>query len=530
MSTTDTIRAIALEDLVVSATGPQAERRKHFNKDAIDELAESIKTVGVLSPILARPVNGHFELVFGERRYMAAKLAGLEAIPASVRELSDEQVLEVQLIENLQREGLHELAEAEGYEQLHQFGHSAEEIADKVGKSKAYVYARMKLLALTKEARTAFYDGKLNSSTALLLARIPVDSVQREALKKITFERYHGAMSVREAQELIHREYMTRLSDAGFPTEDPDLVAAAGVCSACPKRTGNQPELFDDIKGADVCTDPTCFKAKREAHAARAIAQAKVAGQKVISGKEAKKVAPYGADSSNLHGYKALDAKSYEDPKNRTVRQLLGKDYQPTLLHDPESGKLVKVAPEADIKKALKDAGVKSTNSSGPNPQSAAEKKAKLEKKFRAALYAEMRDKFPAELGQMDLKTIALRFYDEMQQETQKQILSLWQWEPMKGKSGYGLDCHKPAADGIAGFDDAQIARFFFDLVFVKDLQVHTWSDEKPTLLLNTAKKLKVDAERIRRQLNADSIPKDLKQLRHAKRKGPKKAGARKGK
>lgn len=262
-----------------------------------------------------------------------------------------------------------------------------------------------------------------------------------------------------------------------------------------------------------MCTDPVCFKAKREAHAARAIAQAKVSGQRVISGKEAKKVAPYGADSSNLHGFKALDAKSYEDPKNRTVRQLLGKDYQPTLLHDPESGKLIKVAPEADVTKALKDAGVKSSSSSSSNPQSAAEKKAKLEKKFRAALYSEMRDKFPAELGQGDLKTIALRFYDEMQQETQKQILGLWQWEPVKRKGGYGLDTHKPAADGIAGFDDAQIARFFFDLVFVKDLQVHTWSDEKPTLLLATAKKLKVDAERIRRQLNVAAIPKAKKKV-----------------
>jgi ParB/RepB/Spo0J family partition protein len=462
-------------------------------------------------------VNGHFEIIAGERRFLGAKMAGLAEVIVDVRQATDEQVLEIQLIENLQREGLHELAEAEGYEALQeQFGHSAQEIADQVGKSKAYVYARMKLLALCKDARKAFYEGKLNSSTALLLARIPVESVQKEALKTITRERYDGVMSVREAQELIHREYMTRLSDAGFPTEDAELVPAAGVCSACPKRTGNQPELFDDIKGADVCTDPVCFKAKREAFAARTIAQAKETGQKVISGKEAKKIAPYGADSNNLQGYKPLDYKPYEDPKNRTARQLLGKDYQPTLLHDPDTGKLVKVAPEADIKKALKDAGVKAP-SGNSNPQSAAEKKAKLEKKFRAALYAEMRDKFPAELGQGDLKTIALRFYDEMQQETQKQILGLWQWEPQKRKGGYGLDYHKPAADGIAGFDDAQIARFFFDLVFVKDLTVHTWSNQPPTLL-TTAKKLKIDPERIRKQLNAASIPKAAK--KKAPRKG----------
>ena len=503
------IRAIALGEIKVSNTGSQAERRAHFDKGAIAELAKSIKAVGLLSPIIARPVNGHFEVVAGERRFMAAKQAGLTAINVSVRSLTDEQVLEIQLVENLQREGLHELAEAEGYEALQKLGHTANDIADKVGKSKAYVYARMKLLALSKEARKAFYEEKLNSSTALLLARIPVESVQKEALKEITRERYMSeTMSVREAQDLIHRNYMTRLSDAGFPTEDPGLIPVAGVCSACPKRTGNQPELFGDIKGADVCTDTVCFKAKREAFAARAIAQAKETGQKVITGKEAKKIAPYGADSYNMQGYKPLDSKSYEDPKNRTVRQLLGKDYQPTLLQDPESGKLVKVAPEADIEKALKDSGVKTSSSSMSNPHAAAEKKARLEKKFRIALYTEMRDKLPRELGTEDLRTIALKFFEQISGDSQKQMCALWQWES-KGK--YGMEYHKTASTELAHLPDSLVTKFLFDLVFIGDLQVSTWSETKPTLLLNTAKKLGVNAERIRKQLNADSIPKAKK-------------------
>lgn len=509
-SASDDIRALALKDLVVSPTGPQAERRKHFNKDAIAELAESIKTVGVLSPVLARPVNGHFELVFGERRLMAAKLAGLTVINASVRELTDDQVLEVQLVENLQREGLHELAEAEGYEQLQKLGHSAEEIADRIGKSKNYVYSRLKLCALGKASRAAFYDGKLTASTALLLARIPTEDSQIKALKEITAPRYGGdVMSFRDAAAHIRDNYMTNLSDAGFPTEDATLVAAAGACGVCPKRTGNQAELFGDVKSGNVCTDPTCFKAKREANAARVIAQAAENGQTVVTGAAAKKIIPY--RDSLSQGFEKLTEKCWEDKKRRTYGQLLGKDFEPTLVQHPETGAIVKVVPPAAVKEALKSAGIRQGVTVASGTQSAAEKKAKLEKKFRAALYSEMRDKFPAELGQSDLKTIALRFYDEMQQETQKQILGLWQWEPVKRKGGYGLDTHKPAADGIAGFDDAQIARFFFDLVFVKDLQVHTWSNDKPTLLLTTAKKLKVDPERIRKQLNAASIPKAAK-------------------
>ena len=333
-ATAETIRAIALKELVVSSTGPQAERRKHFNKDAIDELAESVKAVGVLSAVLVRPVNGHFELVFGERRLMAAKLAGLAEIPATVRELSDEQVLEVQLIENLQREGLHELAEAEGYEQLHQFGHAAEEIAEKVGKSRAYVYGRMKLLALCKEARTAFYDGKLNASTALFLARIPVESLQIKALKEIANPRWNGEpMSVREVQELIHRDYMLMLSEAKFDTADETLVPGAVACGRCPKNTLSQPELFGDVKkggSAGVCTDSGCFKAKREAAAANQVADAKAKGLTVLTGKAAKEMLGHGDWISN-HAYTKLSDRCQDDPKNRTYGQILGSSWQRSL-------------------------------------------------------------------------------------------------------------------------------------------------------------------------------------------------------
>lgn len=505
-------RAIALEDLKVSNTESQTVRRAHFDKAAMAELAESIKAVGLLSPIIARPVNGHFEVVAGERRLMAAKQAGLASINVTVRELTDEQVIEIQLVENLQREGLHELAEAEGYEALQAFGHSAIEIADKVGKSKAYVYARMKLLALGKEARKAFYDGKLTASTALLLARIPIDALQKQALKEITEERrYDGVMSYRDALEHIHENYTTRLDDAGFPTEDAGLVAAAGACSVCPKRTGNQPELFSDIKRGDVCTDPVCFKAKRQAFAARAIATAKETGQIVITGKEAKKVAPYGADSSNLSGYKPLDAKSWEDPKGRTVRQLLGKDYQPTLLQDPETGKLVKVAPEADVKKALKDAGVTRSSSSSSGTQSAAEKKAKAERAFRQALFAKVRESYPPALARADWNDLAIAMLHEMQQETCKQLFALWQWEPAKENKYGGVNYRKAAAAYIPKLSGADMSKLLFDCIFVSDLSVSTWSDEKPTKLFEAAKRFKVNVEALRRSLNAAQIPKTKK-------------------
>lgn len=504
-------RAIALEELTVSNTGSQAERRKHFDKAAIAELAESIKTIGLLNPIVVRPVNGHFEVVAGERRFLAARKAGLEEIPVSIRELTDEQVLEVQLIENLQREGLHELAEAEGYEQLHKLGHSAEEIADKVGKSKAYVYARMKLIALVPKARKAFYEGKLNASIALLLARIPVDDLQVQALEDLLEHdaNYSAPMSFREAQQLIQGEYTCRLDDAGFKTEDETLLPAAGACGKCPKRTGNQPQLFDDIKRGDVCTDPVCFRAKRDAAAARLAAD----GAKVIQGKQAEKIVKN--DRVNYSSeYVELTERPYEDPKNRTAAQLLGKDYEPTLVQDPDSGKIVKLAKKSDLATALKDAGVKKAPS---NPQSAQEKKAKAERAFRQALFAKVRESYPDALARADWNDLVLAMLREMQQETCKQLFALWAWEPVKEKYGGG-DYRAAAAVYIPKLSGAEMAVLMFDCIFVSDLQVSTWGNNKPEKLLAAAKRFKVNAEQVRRNLNAATIPKAKKKAKEKKR------------
>lgn len=351
VSAIEGLRALALSDIQLSTTGSQAERRKHFDKAALADLAGSIKAHGVLVPVIARPVNGHFELIAGERRYLAAKAAGVTAITADVRMFTDEQVLQIQLIENLQREGLHELAEAEGYEQLQGYGHSAEEIAGKIGKSKGYVYSRLKLCGLAKASRIAFYDGKLTASTALLLARIPIEALQLQALKAITSRSYDNeVLSFREAARHIRENYMTNLSDAGFPTEDATLLAAAGACGACPKRTGNQAELFDDVKSGNVCTDPVCFKEKRQAYATRTIAQAKESGQTVVLGSAAKKIIPW--QHSLANGFQKLTDVCYDDKKKRTFGQLLGKDFKPMLVQNPETGVLVKVVTPADAKRA----------------------------------------------------------------------------------------------------------------------------------------------------------------------------------
>jgi len=289
--------------------------RRSIDPAHLIELADSISKVGVLQPILVRPIGAMFSIVSGERRYRAAKRAGLEVIPAVVRTLTDAEALEIAVTENLQREDLPPLDEAEGYERLHTVhAYSIEEIADKVGKSKTYVYARLKLTSLCAEAREYLRDGRLTPTVALLVARIPTPSEQLAAATYCAADWSGRPLSAAVAADQIRLTFMRRLGDARFPTDDANLVPAAGACGACPKRTGCTPELFGDIADADTCIDATCYAGKARAHMERLAAAHEAEGGKVIRGAEAGRDRIY---TKYLFGeYVGADTPCYPDAKN----------------------------------------------------------------------------------------------------------------------------------------------------------------------------------------------------------------------
>jgi hypothetical protein len=302
-------------------------------------------------------------------------------------------------------------------------GYAIEDLAAKVGKSKAYVYARLKLTALQGEARKAFQDGRLEASVALLVARIPGKDLQAQATRELTtsgvmeldltpklgakpetpVELPEGeigghrwgtpgiALPYREAAALIQSRYMLQLKAAPFDVKDPDLVKAAGPCGSCPKRTGNQPELFGDVKSADVCTDPACFAAKKAAHLDQARAAAEAAGRKVIAGKAAEKIFRYPGSLEAAHGsgYVTLDQKTWEySPLNgnaRSWRALVGKHLPeaPTLVQTSD-GRLVEVVPQKQLNAAIKAAKLKKPRTAGTS--SAYEARARKEQKRRTAV------------------------------------------------------------------------------------------------------------------------------------------------
>ncbi|MCX5711600.1 MAG: ParB/RepB/Spo0J family partition protein [Candidatus Omnitrophica bacterium] len=351
-------KVVSLKDIKPS----QHNARKTFDEVKLKELAESIKEKGVIEPIIIRPSNGKFEVVCGERRYRASQLAGKKEIPAIIMDLNDQQALEHQVIENLQREDVHPLEEAEGYEALmKKYGYkTVDDIAIKIGKSRGYIYGRLKLCELIPENRKLFYENKLNPSVALLVARIPAH-LQKEAGKKITAEGLDNEpMSYRRAQEFITKDFMLVLKAAPFDTDDAMLTEAAGSCTLCSKRTGNQKDLFPDISSADVCTDPVCFKTKKEAGIKRALAKAKESGKIILSEREAKKVF-YSEDSMHLgEGYINLEAICAEDKHNRKYKQFVKsiKDVKLVVGINPHSGELVAMIHRTEAARIRKQLGI----------------------------------------------------------------------------------------------------------------------------------------------------------------------------
>jgi ParB/RepB/Spo0J family partition protein len=376
----------------------------------MDELVESVRRQGVLQPVLARPTAGgaaEFELVFGHRRFRAAKKAELLEVPAMVRPMTDCEVLEAQVVENVQRVDVHPLEEAEGYEQLlkqKEKAYTVDDIAAKVGKSKAYVYGRMKLLALGKGAREAFYKGGLTASTALLVARIPGDGLQVQALERLVPEDGEEPLAFREAARIVHEGFMLDLAGAPFAAADATLVKKAGACGPCPKRTGSQPDLFSDVSSGDVCTDPACFKAKGDATFERRAEEARAAGRKVLDEKQAANIfadQPWSKKASIAWGaeqeWADLDERCGDDKKGRTWREVLGAEAAAatTLARDPRGGvrELVPLTRKVSLlKKVGIDVREKKSGGGSGEPskerESARKREIALEDAAEAELYA----------------------------------------------------------------------------------------------------------------------------------------------
>src|SRR6056297_1053866 len=209
--------------------------RRSFDTEKLDDLAASIKEKGIIQPLIVRPRpsnDSEFEIVAGERRWRAAQKAKLHQVPVLVRDFDDTEVLEVAIIENIQRADLNPVEEAAGYSQLmDKFGHTQEKLSEILGKSRSYIANSVRLLTLPEEVQTYLSEGKLSAghARALITSDEPA-TLAREVIKK--------GLSVREAEKLAKKPIGTNLAEGGkaktrkSPPKDADTKALEGDLAA----------------------------------------------------------------------------------------------------------------------------------------------------------------------------------------------------------------------------------------------------------------------------------------------------------
>lgn len=194
----ETVREINIEDIRPNSFQP----RRAFDEEKLAEMAESVRTHGILQPVVVRSIIGGYELVAGERRWRAAQLAGLVRIPAVIRELSEGEMMEVALIENIQREDLNPLEEAEAFKiLLTEFGLTQEELAQRVGKSRSHIANILRLLNLTPEVQSYVSRGTITMGHARALLALSEPRAQLAACRQVV----EKGLSVRETEELSRR-------------------------------------------------------------------------------------------------------------------------------------------------------------------------------------------------------------------------------------------------------------------------------------------------------------------------------------
>jgi ParB family chromosome partitioning protein len=205
--------------------------RKNFDEESLRELASSIREIGIIQPITVRQLNGDtFQLITGERRYKAATLAGLQTIPAYVRTAEDQDMLEMALVENIQREDLDSIEVAISYQRLlEEVGLTQENLSDRVGKKRSTISNYLRLLKLPAEIQLGIRDRLLSMGHARALVNIPDPNIQLEIFQKIIKD----DLSVRKVEDLVRRTNNARGPREGSVEQDP--------------HTGNYDELKEHL-------------------------------------------------------------------------------------------------------------------------------------------------------------------------------------------------------------------------------------------------------------------------------------------
>jgi ParB family chromosome partitioning protein len=219
IATGESVGGLKFDEIPISAVRPNTNQpRKNFSEDAIKELASSIREVGILQPLVVRPVLNGFELIAGERRLRAARMAGLDRVPVLIRQAAEGESMELALVENLQREDLNPLETATAYQALMDgFGISKEQLALRVGKSRAAVTNTLRLVQLPESVKRLLMDGNISEGHARALLSLKDEGQMVEVAERVRDEK----LSVRKTEDLVRGYLLGQSREAGEQTSGP---------------------------------------------------------------------------------------------------------------------------------------------------------------------------------------------------------------------------------------------------------------------------------------------------------------------
>jgi ParB family transcriptional regulator, chromosome partitioning protein len=452
-------------------------------------------------------------LIAGARRFRASKLAGKDTIPATVRDLTDAECSEIQLIENLQRADIHELDEGIGYRALMELKpdfYTVENIAVQVAKSASYVKGRISLTDLIPAVQTAFYEGKLSVAHALELARLQPADQERALMEcfpghrstnSILKDRKAEAVTVRQLRDWIERELHLDLRNAPFDGNDADLLPAAGACSACPKRTGNNPLLFPEIRNKSLCTDPACYRAKIQALVQIRVKPLAKEGRKPVQISSA----PYWQARS-----KSADT-LYEGQYRRVENEGECPHTQAAVVVDGrEAGTVLRICADESCKTHRQFSHYEVS----PQEREQRRKLAlaiRIQKESRSRILQAVWQKLPPGLARADFEMVALDYFRRLGHDNHHRLFQVYGWEEKKTKTSWGgtsVDHEKLAEGQVRAMTTADLNRFVVTCTLVPDLYCPGYSSaetlSKEANLMKAAARYKVDASKVTAKVAAE--------------------------
>lgn len=394
--------------------------------------------------------------------------------------------------------------------------YTVETLAEKIGRSEKYVYARLRLMQLIEEAQEAFYIGRLTVAHAFEIARLQPND-QRRALQEcfpnhktsaaILKDAKAEAVTVRQLRAWVEQEIHLDLTHVPFDPQDETLLLSAGSCAKCPKRTGNNPLLFPEVRQKSICTDRACYRMKIDALVQIRMKPLEAAGEK-----------PLRVSHAPAWQVKQRNPDVLYEGHYRTVKKAECPQTKPAVVIDgTDAGKLLHVCHD---EKWSVHARVSSYQ---PTPQERAARAKELlaervEKESRVRILNAVRKKLPKTLSRLDLEMAALDYFARLGHDNHRRLCRVYGWEEKKTKAAWGgttVDYRVIGEKAVRGMSTPDVQHFLVVCSLASDLYCPGHNPRetlgKDSNLAQAASRYKIDTARLTAQVRAEMIEKRRK-------------------